>query len=234
MNACDVEPYDLLLKKYVHEGRVNYGSWRASEADLKAFENYLSAVGSCDVSNLTGLDHYAFWVNAYNAFNIKGVLDHWPVQNIKAIDGFLDKKMWRVANLDLTLNDMEYKQLIPPHKDARAHFAVVCADLGSVPIAGSAYTAANLESQLEAKTKEFVRDRNNFDVDTRGKRVRVSKLFAPDWYEKDFLTDPRFKGSRAVEYLAPYVAPELAAFLKDAQYTVEYIDWDWSLNASAK
>jgi len=231
-DQCAPAAFDNLLRKYVVNGRVDYARLKAAKTDLVAFDAYLDRVGRCDVSKINGLEHYAFWVNAYNAFNIKGVLDAWPIQNIKAIDGFLDKKQWKVGNALLTLNDMEYKELIPPHKDARAHFAVVCADLGSVPIADRAYTAQNVEATLDQKAREFVKDPRNFSVDIPGKRVRVSMLFSPEWYEKDFLADTRFKGKKAVEYLVPYVDQETAKFLASGDYKVEYIDWDWSLNAA--
>jgi hypothetical protein len=230
--ACAPDAFDTILKKYVTGGKVDYGRLKSTKPDVDAFDAYLGRVATCDATKLQGLAHYAFWVNAYNAFNIKGVLDQWPVADIKSVEGFLDKKKWRVANLDATLNDMEYKQLIPAHQDARAHFVVVCADLGSVPLAPHAYTPENLEAMLEKKTREFVADPHNLTVDTAAKRVSVSMLFSPEWYEKDFLADKRFKGKKAVEYLVPYVDKPTGDFLARGDYTVTYIAWDWSLNAA--
>ena len=229
-DACASSTFDGLLQKYVHDGKVNYASLKATKADLDAFDAYLQEIGKCDLSTLVGHAQEAFWVNAYNAFNIKGVLDHWPTDNIKSIDGFLDKKTWHVANLDLTLNDIEYKHVIPARKDARNHFAVVCADQGSVPLESRAYTGKELEAQLDKKTRDFVADSHNFNVDVPGKRVNVSMLFSPEWYEKDFLADARFHGTKAVEYLIPYVDKQTADFLAAGDYVVSYIDWNWSLN----
>jgi hypothetical protein len=231
-DTCAPNAFDSILKKYVSGGKVDYAALRSHKADLDSFDAYLARVGTCDASKFTGSAHDAFWVNAYNAFNIKGVLDHWPIENIKSVSGFLDKKLWHVANLDLTLNDMEYKQLIPAHKDARDHFAVVCADLGSVPLESHVYTADELEATLEKKAKEFVADPHNFNVDIPAKRVNVSMLFSPEWYEKDFLADKRFHGKKAVEYLIPYVDKPTAEFLAAGDYTVSYIDWNWSLNGT--
>src|SRR5882672_8757753 len=111
-DACSPDAFDSILKKYVTGGKVDYAALKNNKADLESFDAYLARLGTCDASKFTGSAHDAFWVNAYNTFNIKGVLDHWPIENIKSVSGFLDKKQWRVANLDLTLNDMEYKQLI--------------------------------------------------------------------------------------------------------------------------
>jgi hypothetical protein len=232
-DACAPDAFDQLLQKYVKHGKVDYAALKSSKADLDSFDEYLKRIGGCDASKLTGAAHGAFWVNAYNAFNIKGVLDSWPIENIKSVPGFLDKKQWHVANLDLTLNDMEYKQLIPARKDARDHFAVVCADLGSVPLEAHAYRGDELEGKLDKKAREFVADANNFRVDIPGKRVFVSMLFSPEWYEKDFVADPKFRGKKAVEYLIPYVDKPTADFLASGDYTVSYIDWNWSLNGAA-
>jgi uncharacterized protein DUF547 len=232
-DSCSPEAFDALLKKYVDAGKVDYARWKSTEADLEAFDAYLGRIATCDVAKLPDLSQEAFWVNAYNAFNIKGVLEKYPVEKIQKIDGFLDKRTWRVASRDLTLNDIEYKQVIPARKDAREHFAVVCADLGSVPLSSNVYTAEHLEAALEAQTKEFVADPHNFNVDIPKKIVNVSMLFSPEWYEKDFLADKRFKGKKAVEYLIPYVDKATADFLANSDYTVKYIDWDWSLNATA-
>jgi hypothetical protein len=232
-DACSPAVFDGLLHKYVAGGKVDYASLKNSKADLDAFDDYLRRIGTCDASKLPGLALAAFWVNAYNAFNIKGVLEHWPIENIKSVDGFLDKRRWHVANLDLTLNDIEYKQLIPVHKDARDHFAVVCADQGSVPLESHAYTADDLEATLEKKARDFVADPHSLSVDIPSKHVSVSMLFSPEWYEKDFLADPRFHGKQAVEYLIPYVDKQTADFLASGDYTVSYIDWNWALNAAS-
>jgi hypothetical protein len=230
IDACAPEAFDGLLQKYVINGTVDYASLKGNKADLDVFDAYLGRIGTCDASKFTGAAHDAFWVNAYNAFNIRGVLDHWPLDNIKSVDGFLDKRQWHVASHDLTLNDIEYRQLIPAHQDARNHFAVVCADLGSVPLESHAYTADALDATLEKKARDFVADPHNFSVDIPAKQVKVSMLFSPEWYEKDFLVDKRFRGKKAVEYLTPYVDKSTAAFLATNDYTVTYIDWNWALN----
>ena len=233
-DSCSPEAFDALLKKYVAAGTIDYGRWKSTKADLDAFDAYLGRIATCDLAKLPDLAQEAFWVNAYNAFNIKGVLEKYPIENIKAIDGFLDKRTWRVANRDLTINDMEYKNLIPARNDARHHFTVVCADRGSVPLSSDVYKAANLEETLEAQTRKFVADPRNFNVDIPNKIVNVSMLFSPKWYEKDYLADKRFKGKKAVEYLIPYVDKATADFLASGDYTVKYIEWDWSLNATAE
>ena len=225
----DHSTLDKLLGAYVKDGRFDYGVLKANASDQASLQTYLAAMGSTDASKLSKLEQYAFWVNAYNAFNIKTVLDHYPVDSPEDVDGFFDKVQYKVSGVNMTLNDMEYVQLIPgQNNDARAHFVVVCSDLGSVPLESHAYTAANLNDLLDIKTRQFVADPKNFGIDSTNNVVYVSKLF--DWYGKDFLNDPKFTGTQAVEYLVPYVPAGQAAFLRSGDYRVVFTDWDWSLN----
>jgi len=90
----------------------------------------------------------------------------------------------------------------------------------------------SLHDGMNLVSKEFVADPHNFNVDIPAKRVNVSMLFSPEWYEKDFLADKRFHGKKAVEYLIPYVDKPTAEFLAAGDYTVSYIDWNWSLNGT--
>lgn len=226
--SFDHSTFDKLLGTYVKDGRFDYGALKDNASDQASLQTYLDALGSADASKLSKLEQFAFWVNAYNAFNIKAVLDHYPVVSPKDVDGYFDKLQYKVSGVAMTLNDMEYVQLVPGQNDARAHFVVVCSDLGSMPLERHAYTAANLNDLLDMKTRQFVADSRNFGIDKTNKVVYVSKLF--DWYGKDFLNDPKFTGHQAVEYLAPYVPADQAAFLRSDDYRVVFTDWDWSLN----
>jgi hypothetical protein len=230
--SFDHSTFDKILGTYVSNGRFDYAGLKANAGDQTTLQNYLDSLGSADASKLSKPEQFAFWVNAYNAFNIKAVTDHYPVVSPKDIDGYFDKLQYKVSGVNMTLNDMEYVQLVPGQNDARAHFVVVCSDLGSMPLENHAYTAANLNGLLDEKTKQFVADPKNFDVDMANKVVYASKLF--DWYGEDFTKDPKFSGNRAVEYLAPYVPADQAAFLHSDDYKVVFIDWDWSLNGAEK
>lgn len=223
--------FSTILAAYVKDGKFDYAALKANAEDSAHFESYLQQLGAADPAGLSKEDRYAFWVNAYNAFNIKAVLDHWPTTGPKAVEGYFDKIQYRVGGEDMTINDMEYVKLIPEQNDGRAHFAVVCADNGSMSLETAALTPDNLESTLEKKTREFVSSEKNFKVDREKKVVYVSQLF--EWYDADFTADPKFKGKKGVEYLIPYVDADTAAFLAGGDYTVEFIPWDWSLNSSA-
>ena len=129
-----------------------------------------------------------------------------------------------VAGEEITLWDLEHER-IRPLGEPRVHFALVCASRSCPALASSSYEPSSLEDQLEAAALGFVNDpaRNRFD---REKRVaKLSRIF--DWYREDFeATDGSVE-----RYIARYLDdPELADDLAAGRYTVEYADYDWSLN----
>ncbi len=230
VTGFDHADFSAILAAYVRDGKFDYAGLKANTEDSIRFEAYLARMGEAAPDGFGKEDHYAFWVNAYNAFNIKAVLDHWPISGPKEVEGYFDSIQYRVGGESMTINDMEYVKLIPRQLDGRAHFAVVCADNGSMSLEPEALTPENLEATLEKKTKEFVASEKNFRIDREKKVVYISQLF--EWYEKDFTDDPKFKGKKGVEYLIPYVDADTAAFLASGDYAVTFIPWDWSLNAA--
>ena len=77
--------FDSLLHKYVSpEGTVDY---KGFIQDSVQFENYLTLLKNNHPNkrNWSKEEQLAYWINAYNAFTIKLILDHYPVKSIKDI-----------------------------------------------------------------------------------------------------------------------------------------------------
>src|SRR5262245_13745487 len=71
--------YTSLLQKYVQNGRVNYKGL-CTNSDLAKYISYLE---SSDPEKITNEKvRLAFWINAYNAYTIKIICDHYPVKSI--------------------------------------------------------------------------------------------------------------------------------------------------------
>src|SRR5688572_3178475 len=70
--------YDALLKKYVENGSVRYAAWKANPADLAALDRVVTAIGNESPASLSRNDQLAFYINAYNAWTIRLVLDKYP------------------------------------------------------------------------------------------------------------------------------------------------------------
>jgi len=85
----------------------------------------------------------------------------------------------------LNLNNLEKNILIPDFREPRIHFAIVCASQSCPKLRSWAYTAEQLEEQLNDSARRFINDptRNRFDQEQ--KVAYLSKIF--DWFTEDFV-----------------------------------------------
>ncbi len=208
------EAWDALLKKYVSAtGKVNYKGLKTDKTKLEEYLKTLS--GNAPEESWSKADQMAFWINAYNAFTIKLVVDNYPLSSINKLHGGKpwDHKWIKIGSKTYSLNNIENDILRPQFKDARIHFAVNCAAKSCPPLLNAAWTASNLNSNLDAQAKKFI---NNTAFNKLSeKKVEVSKIF--EWYAEDFGNLPTF--------INKYASTKVGAKVK-----VVYQEYDWSLN----
>lgn len=205
--------WDGLLKKYVSAtGKVNY---KALKTDKK-FDTYLQLLKDNPIQhNWSRNQKMAYWINAYNAFTIKLIVDNYPVSSITKLHGGKpwDHKWIQLGEKTYTLNDIEHKILRPQFKDARIHFAVNCAATSCPPVLNKAWTASNLNSNLERQTKLFIN--NGAFNSISDKKVELSKIF--EWYKEDF--------GELIAYINKYANSKA----KDGA-EISFKEYDWALN----
>ena len=143
---------DAFFKKNVRNGKVNYSAIKSRNADLVAL---MKMVRDMDASGMSKNESKAFYINAYNLTVINQVIDNYPVAGPLKVDGFFDKTQHKVAGKMMTLNYLENDLMRPKYKDARLHFALVCAATGCPKIADFAFTPSKVESQLRAVRKQL-------------------------------------------------------------------------------
>ncbi len=222
--------YDAILKKYVKGDYFDYKGLKNNPQDMARFDAFLNWQAKADVSQMPREEQIAFYINAYNSCCIKAILDNYPVHTPKDVDGFFDKLKFEVAGEKLTVSEIEYDRLIANYKDMRAHFAVVCADRGCLPLKAGAYSGKSLDDDLDSAAKKFVSDARHFSVDSDKGEVQISKIF--EWYGPKFLNDPErpVKADRPEVYLAPWLDQETRKLLESGAYKLKIIEWDWTLN----
>lgn len=222
--------YDAILKKYVAGDYFRYGELKKNAEDMARFDGFMAWQAQVDISRFNRAGQIAFYINAYNSCSIKAILDNYPVHTPKDVDGFFDKLKFEVAGEKLTVSEIEYDRLIANYKDMRAHFAVVCADRGCLPLKPGAYSAKSLDQDLEAAAKKFVNDERHFKVDKESGEIRISKIF--EWYGPKFLNDPDrpVSGSKPELYLTGWVDKDVRELLQSGKYKLKIIEWDWTLN----
>jgi hypothetical protein len=225
-------PFDSVLKSHVKDARVNYTALKARPQELDRFLDQVAAVGESEFKRWTEKQQIAFLINAYNAYTLRLILDHYPVKSIKDI-GTLFKGPWdqpvvHLFGRTLTLNTVEHKMLRTDYNEPRIHFALVCAANGCPPLRGEAYVADRLDKQLKDQARQFLADAQKNRVDARGRTVYLSPIFK--WYGEDF----EKKSGGVLQFLKPYWPENEGATVATDDFKIRYTDYDWSLNAQGK
>jgi hypothetical protein len=237
--------WDLLLKKhvkYVQNGnasRVDYAGFAKEHAQLKSVLDDYQRVTRAEFDAWAKPQQQAFLINAYNAFTIEKILTRYP--DIKSIRDFgsVFGNPWKdkfftlfgqPAYLDLIEHETLRKDGV--YDEPRVHVAVVCASIGCPMLRSDAFTADNLEAQLEDAMRRFLSDRTRNRYNPQTRKLEISKIF--DWYGKDF--EKGHKGFSSVKAtLAKYAdlladKPEDRAVVKGEKADISFLDYDWSLN----
>jgi len=224
----------LLLKYCDSQGFVNYQAWHKSKTDQQSLNNYLSHLSKANPSRpSTPAAKLAFWINAYNAVTIKGILREYPTTSIRNHTAKLfgyniwDDLLLQVGDQTYSLNQMEH-EVLRKMGEPRVHFAIVCASIGCPPLLNQAYSAENIENQLTFNTKRFFADREKFRYQTNRNSIEVSPILK--WFAEDFGTDQAAQLRTIAPYLPDQPAQKLAA---NGKATVSYLSYDWDLNDQA-
>ena len=209
---------DLLQKHVTKDGIVDYKSFKADEAKLDTYISYLEK--TTPASSWSENKQKAFWINAYNAYTIKLILENYPLKSIMDIkqDG---KTAWKISFANVggktyTLDHIEHEILRKNLFDPRIHVGVNCAS-GSCPKLGNvAFTEENVLANLEELMKEFINDSSRNKITNN--KVQISSIF--DWFKEDFT-----KNGSVIDYLNKYSNTEINPNAK-----ISYLKYDWSLN----
>jgi hypothetical protein len=221
MAAPDYVAFDELLQQNVGNGFVNYAGIEANPQ----FRRFVQQVGETDAGSLPERnDKLTFYINAYNALAIQGILDGYSPVRLFGRYKFFKSKKYLVLGKKVNLFDLERKILIPM-REPRIHFAIVCASMSCPRLSNRAYLPETLEQQLDEGARRFINDisRNHFDLPRR--MAYVSKIF--DWYRDDF----ELAAGSVQRYLASYVEDvEVAKALDNDEFDVRFLKYDWNLN----
>jgi len=196
---------------------------------------YLQQLAATDPSNLSRGEQLAFWINAYNAYTIKLILDHYPVDSINDIKPGAGPQIPKVNSpfkLDVgevagevqTLDEIEHGIIREDFDEPRIHFALVCAAVSCPRLRREAYEGARLNAQLDEQARVFLHDDRKNVVPAGAEEVQLSRIFK--WFDEDF------GGSRASiqRFIAPYFEDPVRSRLETASYDVDFRTYDWSLN----
>lgn len=245
--------WSQLLHKHNQGGLVDYKGLKDQPDDLNKYFQALATVSESEYSSWKTEEKIAFWINAYNAYTWKAIIDHYPIQSsflksriypknsIRQIDGVWDKLTFPVMGQQLTLEHIEHKILRKEFGEPRIHMALVCAALGCPPLREEAFAGDKLEGQLDDQARQFLSDTGKFRIDRKSKVVYISSIF--DWFGDDFIKkytpQSGFEGKSPKEkavlnFVSRYLNPDDQTTLKSGQYDVKYQKYDWTLNEGSR
>lgn len=217
------EIWDELLRKHVRpDGFVDYKGLIKDSVQMNTYLRLLSSAHPQE--SWSKAEQMAYWINAYNAFTVKLITDHYPVKSIKDIKKGIpfvntvwDIKFIKIQGETYDLNNIEHGILRKKFKDARIHAAVNCASYSCPKLRAEAFTAAKLENQLNDAMRSFINDplRNKVHPD----KAEISSIF--NWFGGDFKED----AGLIRNYINRYAEKRVSDNGK-----ISYMEYNWSLN----
>jgi hypothetical protein len=237
--------WDDLLKKhvrYVQDGsasKVDYAGIARDRAQFEAVLDEYRKVTKVEFDGWTKPQQEAFLINAYNAFTIEKILTRYPkiasIRDFGSVFGNPWKdKFFRLFGEPSYLDQIEHEILRREgaYDEPRVHVAVVCASVGCPMLSRDAFTAENLEEQLEGGMKRFLSDRSRNRYNPQTRKLEISRIF--DWYGKDFEKGHKGYGSvkATLAKYADFLAdkPDDRALVRGEKADVAFLEYDWSLN----
>jgi hypothetical protein len=210
----DHSQWNALLQKNVSKsGNVNY---KGFQKDSKQLQSYLDELASnVPTKSWSKNAVLAYWINAYNAFTVKLILDNYPVKSIKDISNPWGKKFFTLGTTKYSLEQIEH-EILRKMSEPRIHFAINCASFSCPNLLNEAYTESQIEKQLASAAKAFVNDKTKNTITAN--KVEISEIF--NWFSSDFKT----KGS-LIDFLNQYSAVKI-----NSKAAVKFKTYNWSLN----
>ena len=220
------EAWTQLVKKHVNnEGLVDYKGFIKDKEMLQNYLDFLTA--NPPGEKWSRNDQIAYWLNAYNAFTIKLITDHYPVKSIKDlgpkkqiifINTPWDKKFFKIGNNTMSLNRIEHRILRKIYNEPRIHFALNCASISCPKLRREAYEGSKLDEQLTDQAKEFMSDPKKNQPNAT--KPKLSSIF--EFYGRDMT---KWSGKSLIDYINQYSPVKMK---EDA--AIEYLTYNWKLN----
>ncbi|MGB2691305.1 MAG: DUF547 domain-containing protein [Thermodesulfobacteriota bacterium] len=245
--------YNMLLNQYVEDAKVNYEGFISQRAEFAAFLRTLGSVDENDFQTWTEEQKLAFWVNAYNAFTIKAIIDHYPIErsfslvgifyapsnSILQIKGVWTKLQFRAVGKMVTLEEIEHEILRKEFNEPRIHMAINCASISCPDLSSEAYTPDKLEEQLAQASVRFVNNpQKGVSVNQDNRKVKFSKIFK--WFGEDFIknygntslyNNYSLKENAILSFSTEYIESEkIKQYLMNNKLKLGYLGYDWHLN----
>lgn len=246
------ETYALLLKNFVdEEGNVNYGELRRKRVELISVCNLLEDIHPVEFLSWSKKQKIAFWINAYNIFTIRLIIDHYPIQpkwynkffypdnSIIHIPGAWSKFYFNVLGLEYSLEEIKKEQLMQKFGDPRSIFALGLGTMGGPFLRGEPYRGSELDEQLDQQVRRFLESGRGMKIDAAAGTIILSDIFNQheDAFKK-YADIKRFrekpeKVRSYLNFIYEFVDAQTAQNLEKGNFEVDFKRYDWLLNETS-
>jgi len=213
-----------VLIRYVDDsGRIDFAALTHDHTDLDRVVAFVAAIDpSSRPREFSDRDsRLAFYINAYNALAMHGIVDAGVPRNLGGLRKFAFFYLHKfvVGGKSISLYDLENK-VIRPLGEERVHFALNCMVVGCPRLPRVAFSVDDLDRELDAAAHLFMREQRNVSVDPVRHDVQLSAIF--DLYTSDFLNH----APSLIAYVNRYRAEPIPSDFK-----VRFFDYDWTVNS---
>jgi hypothetical protein len=218
------DDWQSVLTKTVTPG--GYVRWErlSNTPELRAaLYRYVSLINSISPDNRPDLfqtraDREAYWLNAYNATCMYGVLQH-SLNNPPAL---YSADHFSFGGVPLTLDQVEDGK-IKPLGDPRVAFAINRCTRSSPPLRNEPYDSMKLNTQLTNQGRVFLSDSRGVVVDENG-TAKINRILAVDYAPMFFAAYPQKLGKATTiqRALEPYAIKHSALWEADVVTAMPY------------
>jgi hypothetical protein len=214
-----------VLARHVDEsGRIDFDALSHDHADLDRVVAFIAAV---DPPSQPGRfpdrqSPLAFYINAYNALAMYGVVQAGVPESLGGLRKFtfFYLRTFTVGGKSISLYKFE-NEVIRPLGEERVHFALNCMVVSCPRLPRVAFSAGELDRQLDAAARGFVAEIRNVWLDPAKREVWLSAIF--EFYPEDFLAH----APSLIAYVNRYRATQIPADFK-----VRFLPYHWTVNHS--
>ncbi len=209
------DEWDAMLQQFVKGDVVDYKGFQSkANGKLNLYLEKLNKAFLSGFNDFSVKEQLAFYINLYNAYTVRLILDNPEVTSIRDIKRPWKRNFVSLGKKKKSLNDIEHKIIRKYFKEPRVHFALVCASIGCPSLKPFAFVADKLDKQLVAASRYFLADKtkNQFTAS----ESRISDIF--NWYGGDFDDLEAFFKNYAPESFNP-------------EAPIDYLEYNWKLNS---
>lgn len=217
---------NIVLKDFIDPttGRINYNKLKNDQWLAKRVNKW----ETMKLDDFSYNEKFAFWLNAYNIFTLKGILIELSKNpefegnlSIWSKIKFFVFRKFTIANKKMNLRYLENKILRKEFKDPRIHFSINCASASCPYLPDQLFQAETLDKYLDELTFNFINNPMNLQYNHDTKVLKLSMIFK--WYSKDF---GGYNG--LLKFLHKY-NNEIP--LDTQSLKLEYFNYDWRINS---